>query len=249
MDGLFNGSAGDRRRFLDRMVLAIDPGHARRTLDYEKSTRSRNRLLADGVRDPRYLDAIEAQIAGTGSAIAVARNECVRLLQAMIEAQEPSNPFPQADVTIEGETEALVATMAAVDAEERFRAELRETRERDRIAGRTLSGPHRSDLMVEHRAKQTPASLCSTGEQKALLIGLILAHARLTSGLTGMTPIMLLDEIGAHLDARRREGLFAILDGLNVQAFMTGTEATLFSALSGQAQFFTINNGEARESA
>jgi DNA replication and repair protein RecF len=243
MDGLFTGAAGDRRRFIDRMVMAIDPAHGRRTLDYEKSTRSRNRLLAAHRCDTAWLDAIEAQIAETGTAIAAARIECVRLLQAMIARQDDASPFPRAAIALSGDVEEDCRTAPAVDAEEAFRARLNAGRERDRAAGRTLDGPHRSDLLVRHAPKAMDAALCSTGEQKALLIGLTLAHARLVGDLADMAPIMLLDEIAAHLDERRRAALFAYIDELNGQTFMTGTDASLFEALKGQAQFLTVRGG------
>ncbi|RWQ26901.1 DNA replication/repair protein RecF [Mesorhizobium sp.] len=246
MDALFTGPAADRRRFLDRQVLAIDPGHGQRALDYEKAMRGRNRLLAEGSRDGAWFDAIETQMAETGVAIAAARAELMRLLAAMIDRLPSSGPFPQADIGLSGALESEVATSAAVDVEERFRRTLAEARDRDRAAGRTLDGPHRSDLVVRHRPKAMPAELCSTGEQKALLVGMVLSHARLTGEMSGMTPILLLDEIAAHLDSGRRAALFSILEELNCQAFMTGTDAALFSSLNGRAQFLTVDHGTVR---
>ncbi|TPI49026.1 DNA replication/repair protein RecF [Mesorhizobium sp. B2-9-1] len=242
MDGLFPGPAADRRRFLDRLVLAIDPGHGQRALDYEKAMRGRNRLLTEGSRDGAWFDAIETQMAETGVAIAAARAELVRLLAAMIDRLPGSGPFPQADISLAGDLESEVAVAPAVDVEERFRRALANGRERDRAAGRTLDGPHRSDLVVRHRPKSMPAELCSTGEQKALLVGIVLSHARLTGEMSGLTPILLLDEIAAHLDAGRRAALFSILEELNCQAFMTGTDAALFSSLAGRAQFLTVDH-------
>lgn len=243
MDALFTGPAGDRRRFLDRLVLAIDGSHGQRALDYEKAMRGRNRLLAEGTRDSAWFEAIETQMAETGVAIAAARSEMVRLLSAMIEKLPNDGPFPQADITLAGELEAEIGTMPAVELEERFRRALANGRDRDRAAGRTLDGPHRSDLLVRHRPKAMPAELCSTGEQKALLVGLVLSHARLTGEMSGLTPILLLDEIAAHLDAGRRAALFSILEELNCQTFMTGTDAALFSSLSGRAQFLSVDHG------
>ncbi|TIN31424.1 MAG: DNA replication/repair protein RecF [Mesorhizobium sp.] len=243
MDALFTGPAADRRRFLDRLVLAIDPGHGQRAIDYEKAMRGRNRLLTEGSRDDRWFDAIETQMAETGVAIAAARAEMVRLLAAMIDRLPDTGPFPQADIGLSGDLEAEIAAAPAVDVEERFRRTLVEGRDRDRAAGRTLEGPHRSDLMVRHRPKAMPAELCSTGEQKALLVGIVLSHARLTGEMSGMTPILLLDEIAAHLDSGRRAALFSILEDLNCQAFMTGTDAALFSSLAGRAQFLTVDHG------
>ncbi|QND66888.1 DNA replication/repair protein RecF [Mesorhizobium loti] len=243
MDSLFTGPAADRRRFLDRLVLAIDPGHGQRAIDYEKAMRGRNRLLTEGSRDDRWFDAIETQMAETGVAIAAARAEMVRLLAAMIDRLPDTGPFPQADIGLSGDLEAEIAAVPAVDVEERFRRTLVEGRDRDRAAGRTLEGPHRSDLVVRHRPKAMPAELCSTGEQKALLVGIVLSHARLTGEMSGMTPILLLDEIAAHLDSGRRAALFSILEDLNCQAFMTGTDAALFSSLAGRAQFLTVDHG------
>ncbi|MCA0054738.1 DNA replication/repair protein RecF [Mesorhizobium sp. B261B1A] len=243
MDALFTGPAADRRRFLDRLVLAIDPGHGQRALDYEKAMRGRNRLLTEGSRDLSWFEAIETQMAETGVAIAAARAEMVRLLAAMIDRLPDSGPFPQADIGLSGDLEAEIATTPAVDVEERFRRTLAGGRDRDRAAGRTLEGPHRSDLVVRHRPKAMPAALCSTGEQKALLVGIVLSHARLTGEMSGLTPILLLDEIAAHLDGGRRAALFSILEELNCQAFMTGTDAALFSSLAGRAQFLTVDHG------
>ncbi len=247
MDTLFTGPAGDRRRFLDRMVLAIDAAHGQRALAYEKAMRGRNRLLAENSRDGAWFEAIETQLAETGVAIAAARAELVRLLAAKIERLPGDGPFPQADIALSGDLEAQVGTMPAVDVEEGFRRALANGRERDRAAGRTLAGPHRSDLIVRHRPKSMPAELCSTGEQKALLVGIVLSHARLTGEISGMTPILLLDEIAAHLDAGRRAALFSILEEMNCQAFMTGTDAALFSSLQGRAQFLTVDHGTVHE--
>lgn len=245
MDTLFTGSASDRRRFLDRMVLTIDPAHAQRSLDFEKAMRSRNRLLSDNVRDALYFEALEVQMAETGTAIAAARVEIVRLLIAMIERLPDDSPFPKADLALQGtlEEELTISRSPAVDIEERYRERLSRERERDRAAGRTLDGPHRSDLLVRHRPKNMQAEFCSTGEQKALLIGLVLSHARLCGELSSTVPILLLDEVAAHLDQGRRAALFSILEELRSQAFMTGTEPELFSALQGRAQFLTVNAG------
>ncbi|MBN7761484.1 DNA replication/repair protein RecF [Nitratireductor aquimarinus] len=247
MDALFTGPAGDRRRFLDRLVLAIDPAHGRRALDYEKAMRARNRLLSEDSRDAGWFDAIETQMAETGVAIAAARAEMVRLLAAMNERLPADGPFPTAEIALEGTIDAEIGRNAAVDVEEMFRRLLRDHRPRDRAAGRTLEGPHRSELLVRHVPKDMPAARCSTGEQKALLVGLILAHARLTGELSGSAPILLLDEISAHFDPDRRAALFSILEELNCQAFMTGTEASLFSAIEGRAQFFSVSAGAIHE--
>ena len=243
MDALFAGPAAERRRFVDRLVLAIDPAHGRRALDYEKAMRGRNRLLADNVRDDSWFEAIETQMAETGTAIAAARVEIVRLLSAMIERLPGDGPFPRSDIALAGTLEEALPGRPAVDAEEAFRRSLADNRGRDRAAGRTLDGPHRSDLLVRHRPKDMPAELCSTGEQKALLTGLVLSHVRLVAELSGAAPILLLDEIAAHLDAGRRAALFSILEELDCQAFMTGTDPELFSSIRERAQFFTVAGG------
>ncbi|MBX3531786.1 MAG: DNA replication/repair protein RecF [Rhizobiaceae bacterium] len=243
MDGLFSGPAADRRRFLDRLVLAIDPQHGRRAADYEKAMRARNRLLAEVSRDRGWFEAIETQMAETGVAIAAARLELVRLVTAMIARQPAGGPFPRATLALSGAIEAMLAEQAAVEVEERFRVMLAEGRPRDRAAGRTLDGPHRGDLLVRHAPKDMPAELCSTGEQKALLVGIVLSQARLTGEIAGSAPILLLDEIAAHFDAGRRAALFDILDDLGCQYFATGTEAGLFSSLAGRAQFLTVSSG------
>jgi DNA replication and repair protein RecF len=246
MDGLFAGPSADRRRFIDRLVLAIDPAHGVRVLDYEKSMRARNRLFEDGKQDAAWFDAIEAQMAGLGVAIAAARAEIVNLLNRLMEHLPGESPFPRADLKLEGALEEQLATMTAVDLEERYRASLRDNRAIDRHAGRTLEGPHRSDLLVQHQPKQMDAALSSTGEQKALLIGIILSHARLVAKMTGMPPILLLDEVAAHLDKGRREALFSIIDDIGSQAFMTGTDRSLFDGLEGRAMFFEVAGGEVR---
>lgn len=243
MDALFTGPAADRRRFLDRLVLAIDTHHGQRALDFEKAMRGRNRLLTDGVSDNRWFEAIEVQMAETGVAIAAARAEMVRLLSGLVERLPADGPFPQSVLALEGQLEGQLALKPAVEVEEAYRRALASGRERDRVAGRTLEGPHRSDLLVRHKPKDMPADLCSTGEQKALLVGLVVSHARLVAELSRLTPILLLDEIAAHLDPGRREALFAILAELGGQVFMTGTEPGLFAALEGKAQFLTVAHG------
>lgn len=244
MDALFTGPAGDRRRFLDRLVLAIDPAHGRRAADYEKAMRARNRLLAENSGDARWFDAIETQMAETGTAIAAARAELVRLLSGMVAKLPGDSLFPRAIIALSGTLEEQIGHHPAVDVEEAFRTALAQARARDRAAGRTLDGPHRTDLLVRHAPKDQAAELCSTGEQKALLIGIVLSHARLTGEVAGSAPVLLLDEIAAHLDAGRRAALFSILDELNCQYFMTGTDAALFSSLAGRAQFLVVSAGE-----
>lgn len=246
MDGLFTGPAADRRRFTDRMVLAIDPGHGRRARDHEKAMRQRNRLLEapPNAQNDLMLDAIEAQLAALGTAIVIARQELVSLLAALIAETPQGARFPMADLSMAGELEARLADgMAAGDLQAWLETDMRGKRGRDRAAGRTLTGPHRADLVVEHQQKAIAASLCSTGEQKALLIGLLLAHAALTASVSAMTPILLLDEVAAHLDPERRAELFDRVHGIGGQAFMTGTDRNLFDALGDRAQYLRVEDG------
>lgn len=242
MDGLFTGSASDRRRFLDRMVLSIDPSHGRRVLDFEKVMRSRNRLLLDGNTNNGWFDALETQMAELATAIAAARIDVIRLLDGG-EESDSRDVFPHPILVIEGLLEQALINQSAIDVEEHYRQKLHDGRSLDRAAGRTLEGPHRSDMKVFYAQKNMPAALCSTGEQKSLLMGLILAHAKITAQISGMAPILLLDEMAAHLDEQRRIALFNILDELGGQSFMTGTDRQLFSALDDRAEFFEISDG------
>ncbi|CTQ44271.1 MULTISPECIES: DNA replication/repair protein RecF [Roseibium] len=246
MDGLFTGPGSDRRRFLDRLTLAIDPTHGRRVSDFENALRQRNRLLDQGGSDA-FLSALEQQVAELGTAVSIARAETVDLLSRMIAGQAAQDlPFPHASVSLDGAFEAETAGLSASDREDRYRQMLQDGRHRDRAAGRTLNGPHLSDLTVHHAAKAMPASQSSTGEQKALLIGLILAHAELTAKVSGMTPVLLLDEVAAHLDPDRRSALFSKLDSLGGQVFMTGTDEALFEALPAEAEVFEIREHQGR---
>jgi len=240
MDGLFTGPGSDRRRFLDRLTLSINPAHGRQVTAYEKALRQRNRLLEQGGAG-NFLDAIEAQVAEHGTAVALSRRKTVSLLSRTLADQEKLGlPFPSSHVDLAGSFEDETRGLAASDQEDCFRSMLRDGRGRDRAAGRTLNGPHLSDLAVQHVAKQMPAAQSSTGEQKALLIGLILAHANLTASVTGMTPILLLDEVAAHLDPGRRTALFTRLKALGCQVFMTGTDAGLFETLPAESELFAV---------
>lgn len=224
MDRLFVEAAGGRRRFLDRLVLALRPGHAHHAQRYEAAVRARNRLLGDlRGADPSWLSALELQLAEHGAAIDAGRRETVALLADRL-AAAPPGPFARAGVAMEGWTG---------DAD-RLAAELKEGRARDAAAGRTLAGPHRSDLLVTHLDKEQPAALASTGEQKALLLGIVLAHAELVAQHTGRPPILLLDEVAAHLDPSRRAALFERLAG-GGQVWMTGTEDALFAGVGDGA--------------
>ncbi|SEG44538.1 DNA replication/repair protein RecF [Bosea lathyri] len=244
LDGLFRGSAGDRRRFLDRLVLAVDPAHAARSNALERALRSRNRILEDTPGQGQWLDAIEREIAELGVAVAAARAETVARLAAIItDTRDDASPFPHAALALAGELDALVADLPALDAEDAYRALLRQARPRDRAAGRTLIGPQASDLVVRHGPKDIPAGLGSTGEQKALLIGLVLAHARLVAAMSGISPLVLLDEIAAHLDPRRRAALYDGLTGLGCQIWMTGADPALFMDLPQGSERFMVSSG------
>ncbi len=244
LDGLFTGPAGDRRRFLDRLVLAVDATHGSRVNAFEKAVRGRNRLLEDPSPDRAWLDGLEAEIAEIGVAVAAARKETAERLAGLIaEERDDASPFPFAVLALEGDLEGWIGEGPAVEAEDRYRAALRNGRARDRAAGRTLVGPQASDLVVRHGPKDVPAGRASTGEQKALLVGIVLAHARLVARMSGLAPIVLLDEIAAHLDQRRRAALFEALDRLGSQIFMTGADPALFAELPQSGQIFTVTPG------
>lgn len=242
MDGLFTGGSGDRRRFLDRLVLSLDPEHGRRATDYERAMRSRNKLLSEGRPDPVWLTGLERQMAELGISMALARQEMLGLLAGLVDKNHEGGVFPAADLALSGFLDGEWHR-PAFDLEEQYLEMMRVGRYRDAAAGRTLDGPHRSDLLIRHRAKNMEAARCSTGEQKALLVGLILAHARLVGNMTGHAPVLLLDEIAAHLDEGRRAALFDLVDDLGGQAFMTGTDQSMFSALGDRARYLTVANG------
>ena len=249
MDGLFTGSASERRRFLDRLVLAVDPKMRSPLGRYDRTMRQRNRLfqLREGSR--ALFEGLEEQMAEAGVAIAAARLDVVGRLVQLIEAMRAARgegPFPFALIALEGRLEAALATSSATEVEDEFRAALGEGRERDRAAARALEGPHLSDLIVSHGPKSIPAQHCSSGEQKALLVGLILAKAELIREIEGASPLVLLDEVSAHLDQARREALFGEISRLGGQAWMTGTDRDLFAPLAQDAQIFAVNQGKIR---
>jgi DNA replication and repair protein RecF len=247
MDTLFNGPASERRRFLDRLVLAIDAEHGSRVNALERALRSRNRLLEDARPDPHWLDAVEHETAELAVAVAALRVETVRRLAASIAARTQSpSAFPAAEIALEGWMERLVPLYPAVEIEDRYRAVLRDSRGRDAAAGRTLDGPHLSDLVVSYAAKGIPAADASTGEQKALLIGLVLAHAGLLTEMTSCAPVLLLDEVVAHLDPGRRVALYDELARLGAQAWLTGADPAAFAEILGTAQVLDISPGCAR---
>jgi DNA replication and repair protein RecF len=235
-DRLFIEGRAERLRFFDRLVFAADPGHASAVSDYEKALRQRLRLLVEGDADPTWLEALEAALGEAGARACQARARGLAALQAEIDARA-DGPFPQADLDIAGPFERRAADGAAP---ERIAAEiaraLRDSRDRDAAAGRSLAGPHRSDFTVVHRQKGRPAAECSTGEQKALILNLVMAQAaRLSRASDAPNPILLLDEVAAHLDAFRRAALFDELSALGLQAFLTGTDQALFEGLEGRA--------------
>jgi DNA replication and repair protein RecF len=239
MDRLFSDAPAARRRFLDRLVYGLDPDHAARVQNYDSSRRERTRLLRAGGGDPPWLSALERNMAGHAVAIAAARLDFVaRLADALRDAGEP---FPRPEIAVTGLIEDWLATMPALDAEERYQARLAADRRRDAEAG-TSEGVHRSDLVVRLDAGGEAAAVGSTGEQKATLIALVLAHARLLAGLRGGVPILLLDEVVAHLDAARRAALFEEILALGAQAWMSGTDHTLFAPLGDGAQFHFVRN-------
>jgi DNA replication and repair protein RecF len=252
MDPLFAGPASERRRFLDRLVLTVDAEHGGRVNALERALRSRNRLLEQPRPDPHWLDAVEHETAELAVAVAAGRAETVRRLQGAIEARkDPSSPFPWAEIALDGWLETMLLDHSAVAAEDRYRTVLKEGRPRDAAAGRTLAGPHLSDLEVMHGPKGIAAAFASTGEQKALLIGLILAHAGLIAGMTGSAPVLLLDEVVAHLDPIRRGALYQALGGLGAegsgaQVWMTGADPAVFHEIAGSAQIVDISLGAAR---
>jgi len=228
MDRLFTGSAGERRRFLDRLVLALEPTHAHHSSRYEAAMRARNKLLAEERWDEAWLASLEAAMAEHGRAIAESRARAVGALDERL-ADAPADQFASAAIALEGWSGGdLAGTLSA-------------NRQRDAAAGRTTEGPHRQDLAVLHRVKQMPAANSSTGEQKALLLGLVLAHAELVADRRGEPPLLLLDEVAAHLDPKRRSALFARLEGRG-QVWMTATEATLFDGI-GEASRFHVRPG------
>jgi DNA replication and repair protein RecF len=247
MDGLFLGPASERRRFLDRLVLAVDASHGSRVSALERALRSRNRLLENRAPDAHWLDAAEHETAEIGVAVAAARAETVRRLAAALAARrEPQFGFPSAAIALDGWMEEMVLTHPAVEVEDRYRAMLRESRARDAAAGRTLAGPHLTDLAVHYREKGIAAGSASTGEQKALLIGLVLAHAALVGDMTGTAPLILLDEVVAHLDPDRRAALFDALDRLGSQVWMTGADPAAFAGIVSRADVIDVRTVHGR---
>jgi DNA replication and repair protein RecF len=243
MDGLFMGAASERRRFFDRLVLAIDSEHSSRVSALERSLRSRNRLLEVRNFDDHWCDAIERETAELAVAVAATRGQTAVKLAAMLRARGAASAFPSADIALDGWMENALLSEPATAVEDRYRKILREARVRDAAAGRTLDGPHLTDLQVVYAPKHMPARDASTGEQKALLIGLVLAHAALVAETTGIVPLLLLDEVIAHLDPNRRSALFAELAKLGAQVWLTGADPASFAELTSSGEIFDVENG------
>jgi DNA replication and repair protein RecF len=241
MDRLFVEGPSGRRRFLDRMVLGLDPAHASRVAAYEQAMRERSRLLRDGPADPAWLAALEEVMAEQGVAVAAGRRDTVQRVDRV--CAEAEGPFPRARLTLVGGLESWLEEMPALAAEARFKEALAANRQSDGQAGGAAIGPHRSDLAVSLAEKGIAAESASTGEQKALLIAILLAHAALQQATRGEPPLLLLDEIAAHLDASRRAALFEALVRLDSQAWLTGTDAALFAPLRCEAQFLSVHDG------
>jgi DNA replication and repair protein RecF len=252
MDRVFAGGAGDRRRFFDRQVLAHSPAHGQAAAAYEKAMRDRNAVLEQAGSaaraDPAWMDALEAQMAEAGSVMAVFRAQALQRMQAAID-ERPEGAFPKADMALDGTFERMAAAAPDLpEIERQIAAMLRQNRGRDAAAGRAIEGVHRTDLKVVHRPKQLPADQCSTGEQKALLIGLILANAQaLFERDFAPNPLLLLDEAAAHLDSDRRAALYDELAALGGQAWLTGTDRLLFDAFGDRAQRFAVSDGRVQE--
>jgi DNA replication and repair protein RecF len=250
MDSLFSGPASERRRFLDRLTLAIDASHNSRVNAFERSLRSRNRLLEQSSPDLHWLDAVEHETAELAIAVAAARSDTVlRLSRALAQSHDNEASFPVAAIALDGWIEAALASAPATEVEDRYRAALKSNRSRDAAAGRTLDGPHLSDLRVTHAAKRIDAADASTGEQKALLIRLVLAHAGLIGEMSGFSPVLLLDEVVAHLDPARRRALYDWLEQLNAQVWMTGADPATFADIAPRAEMIEIAPGRATRAA
>jgi DNA replication and repair protein RecF len=243
MDGLFLGAASERRRFFDRLVLAIDSGHSSRVAALDRSLRSRNRLLEVRNYDDHWCDAIERETAELAVAVAAMRGQTAAKLAAMLRGRGETSVFPSARIMLDGWMENALDTEPATAVEDRYRRILRDGRARDAAAGRTLDGPHLTDLQVLYVPKNMPAREASTGEQKALLIGLVLAHANLVAEITGITPLLLLDEVVAHLDPERRTALFLELTKLGAQVWMTGADPAAFSDVGAPGELFDVDSG------
>ncbi len=249
MDRLFIEGPSSRRRFLDRLVLGLYPDHSREVSAFERAMRERNRLIADQGRnaDSAWLSALEARMAEHGVAVAARRVDFAEQLAGQLAAQ-PDGPFPRAELAIDGWVEGLVADgLPLSEIELAYRRKLADNRSTELSLGKSASiGVHKTDLIVTHAPKNMPAELCSTGEQKALLIAIILANAMLQKAIRGRPPLMLLDEVAAHLDEERRRGLFSILTDIGSQCWLTGTDRVIFDGLGDEAEFYCVEEGKIR---
>ncbi|MCP1840729.1 DNA replication and repair protein RecF [Bradyrhizobium sp. USDA 4524] len=245
MDGLFMGAASERRRFFDRLVLAIDSEHSSRVSALERSLRSRNRLLEVRNYDDHWCDAIERETAELAVAVAASRGQTAAKLAVMLRERGAASAFPSAEIMLDGWMENALLQEPATAVEDRYREILRASRPRDAAAGRTLDGPHLTDLQVIYAPKSMPARDASTGEQKALLIGLVLAHATMVAEMTGIVPLLLLDEVVAHLDPNRRKALFDELAKLGAQVWMTGADPAAFVDIGPLGEIFDVESGRA----
>jgi DNA replication and repair protein RecF len=243
MDRIFVDGPSGRRRFMDRLAFGFDTAHAGRVSAYESAMRQRGRLLREGMGDDVWLGVLESTMAERGVAIAAARREIADRLNRACAIG--GGPFPQAQLTVDGTLEAWLETRPALDVEERMRHALAESRREEAENARASIGPHRSDLQVRHVEKDQPADRCSTGEQKALLIAIVLADARLRAAERDAAPLLLLDEVAAHLDRDRREALFDEIYGLNAQVWLTGTDVATFDGMRDRAQFLDVQDGRA----
>ncbi|MEC7028658.1 MAG: DNA replication/repair protein RecF, partial [Pseudomonadota bacterium] len=244
MDGLFLDGSSSRRRFFDRLVFTFDPAHSGRITRYENALRQRSKLLQEGHADPVWVQGLEASMAETGVAIAAARLDFVQRLQAAcdVAAKDEHEAFPRSQLGLHGTLEELLLNAPALEVEDLFKYQLEQSRRLDATTGGAATGPHKTDVLTKYAAKNMPADQCSTGEQKALLIGIILAHSRLIKAERGVPPILLLDEVAAHLDDTRRHLLHDILLSLGGQVWLTGTDKALFDDLRGKAVFFEVND-------
>ena len=246
MDRLFIEGASSRRKFLDRLIFTFDAGHSGRVTRFENAMRQRSKLLQEGEADLVWLNSLESQMAETGVSIAAARLDFVERLQNSCDCADASEDmfFPKASVQARGTIEELLQNSPAVEVEKLYAYQLEQSRARDALVGGASTGPHKSDMHVVYTTKNMEAAQCSTGEQKALLIGLVLAHGRLMMAERGAPPVLLLDEIAAHLDEDRREALFARLMAIGGQVWMSGTDAVLFESIADKAQFFEVGNAK-----
>lgn len=243
MDSLFRDSDGDRRRFIDRLVYAFSPSHASHVSGYEKAMRERNALLKDAIDNPEWYSALEHKMAEAATEIASARIAMLAQLNSAINASH--HGFPKADLSLNGEVEGWVCEgLSTEEVAKKMRIQWQQSRRSDMAAGRTLRGAHKTIVEITHIDKHMPAALCSTGEQKALLLSIVLSHALARRTLTGVAPIMLLDEVVAHLDTQRRMQLFDSLNEIGAQCWLTGTDAADFSAAPENTQFFNVENAK-----